>query len=83
MEQYHILKSGHSDINDNMSVVKTLVEEATLSNEEGILNDPISMEEVNTTFNTCTGAPGPDGFHSKLIDKADRSSYGKLSKIYI
>ena len=44
------------------------------TNVDGIMNDPLSEEEVNLTFNTCTGASGPDLFHSTLIDNADRQS---------
>ena len=49
----------------------------------GIMNNSISVAEVKLTFNTCTGAAGPDGFHSKIIDCADRLSMEKcVSYIY-
>ena len=35
-----------------------------------IMNCSIKKQEVERTFETCTGAPGPDGFHGNLIDKA-------------
>ena len=74
MEQYHIEKEGLSNINENMDQLLPLIEEAKRNiNTPGILNDPISPEEVKLTFNTCTGAAGPDGFHSKMIDNSDRT----------
>ena len=84
MEKYHITKTGLSDINHEMEQLNRLIEEARKNvDAPGIMNNPISDEEVKITFNTCTGASGPDGFHSKLIDRADRASMEKcISYIY-
>ena len=83
MEKYHITKNRLSDINQEMEQLNTLIEEARKNvDAPGIMNNPISDAEVKLTFNTCTGASGPDGFHSNLIDRADRVSMEKC-KSYI
>ena len=33
-----------------------------------------SRFEIESTYNTCSGAPGADGFLSKLIDQAEREA---------
>ena len=77
MEQYHVIKEGLSDINNDKDEVEELIERARNNTIPGIMNNPICAAEVKLTFNTCTGASGPDGFHSKLIDQAERLSMEK------
>jgi len=44
------------------------------------MSAPISLEEVDKTFNSCLGAPGPDGFRGLLLDKANREQMRKCLK---
>ena len=36
------------------------------------MNKEITVQEVKSTFGTCSGVPGPDGVFSELIDKCSR-----------
>ena len=42
-----------------------------------IMDSPNTNFEVESTYGTCSGTPGPDGFRSKLIDNANREAMTK------
>ena len=46
--------------------------EATETSSMHIMDKVFSTHEVNSTFGTCSGTPGPDGTSAKLIDMASR-----------
>ena len=73
MEKYHVDKPGAQKLIVT-PILKQWIEEARSSNSNDIMDCPINMFEVESTYNTCSGAPGADGFTSKLIDNADRES---------
>ena len=48
-----------------------------MSTSETSMDKDITLHKVNTTFGTCSGAPGNDGVFSKLIDNASRDEMAK------
>ena len=47
-----------------------------IENDSDIMNHRISRQEIGSTFNSCTGATGPDLVHANMLDRADR---GKMT----
>ena len=72
MEDYHICKDGAYTQDD----LDTWIESQKVDTGDGlsIMDQSIKMHEVDKTFGTCIGAPGPDGFRGNLIDNAERDS---------
>ena len=74
MEKYHILKESiYDNVSLGQKISKLRQENSGIENRD-IMNMKITKEEVANTFGTCTGAPGPDGFHANLLDKAHRET---------
>lgn len=77
MEEYHISKDqDSSDVSRSKQSISEMKADAwqNIDGDDSIMNDSISAEEVDLTFNISTGAPGPEGFLARLIDKADRDN---------
>ena len=81
MENYHITKEGEIENSELNKVITELKKENDVNNDKDMMNCEISNQEVSRTFNTCTGAAGPDGIHANLIDNADRGQMSKCLKI--
>ena len=79
MEKYHIHKPPPPPLSkeeeEHLSEWKRKAKE---SDNESIMDVPISDHEVEGTFSTCSGASGSDGVSKKLIDNADRESMSKI-----
>ena len=73
MEKYHIHKPPPPPLSkeeeEHLSEWKRRAKE---SDNESIMDVPISDHEVEGTFSTCSGASGSDGVSKKLIDNSDR-----------
>ena len=73
MEKYHVDKLGSQPL----KITQTLqewIEKARKSADNDIMDSPISRFEIESTYNTCSGAPGADRFLPKLIDNAEREA---------
>ena len=56
-----MIKEGKSDIKKEFDQLTSLIKKAWYETSTlDIMNSPITVEEVNLTFRTCTGSPGPD-----------------------
>ena len=59
MEKYHVDKPGAQKLIVT-PILKQWIEEARSSNSNDIMDCPINMFEVESTYNTCPCAPGAD-----------------------
>lgn len=78
MEGYHVNKpTMAAQSNEELKEIEKWLEEAKRSEMNSITDSPTTNFEVESTYGTCSGTPGPDGFRSKLIDNANRESMTK------
>ena len=73
MEKYHVDKPGSEPLKITPTL-KEWIEKARKSADNDIMDFPISRFEIESTYNTCSGAQGADRFLSKLIDNAEREA---------
>ena len=74
MEDYHICKDGAHRQEELDKWIEEQKMKVDSSEENDIMNLDIQGQEVDKTFGTCLGSPGPDGFRGSMIDKAERKA---------
>ena len=81
MEGYHIAKDlSEQEVRTRQAIIKSMVGRVKkdIKDQKGELDPimvaPISEEEVDKTFGSNKGAPGPDWIPASLIDGADREA---------
>ena len=84
MKSYHLDKNLVIDPEVLLEAEKFLTEAKKSAFEGGggvLMNMGITDREIDSTFNTCCGAPGPDSISAKLIDQCHRGSMHKCLSV--
>lgn len=88
MEDYHISKGqAAEEAQKEASLLKEMAQcieddrfpsKVNLSGaSSSLLNSPMSEAEIELSFSSSDGLPGPDGINARLIHRADREAMSK------